>query len=83
MVAAGLPPEHASLLLHAGVAEVEALALADPQRLLVQVNRLRLRLLGPGTLPCHRPPCWAGSGQRAPVARGTDPWPVNARAAGE
>lgn len=51
MAAAGLSPEHASLLLHAGIAEVRALAQADPQRLQLQVNRLRLRLLGRAANP--------------------------------
>lgn len=47
MGAAGLAPHEASLVLHAGLAEASALAKADPQRLLVQLNRLTKRLLGP------------------------------------
>lgn len=53
MAAADLPPQHASLLLHAGIAEVRALAEADPARLLLQVNRLTRRLLGPAAPPLN------------------------------
>lgn len=42
----GLQPAEAALLLHAGVAEVRALAEADPQRLWLQVGRLQRRLTG-------------------------------------
>ncbi|MEB3334633.1 MAG: DUF4332 domain-containing protein [Cyanobacteriota bacterium] len=51
MAAAGLAAEEASLLMHAGIAEASALATADPQGLLVRVNRLWRRLLGPDTPP--------------------------------
>jgi len=51
MAAAGLTPQDASLLMHAGIAEARALAAADPQRLLVQVNRLWRRLIGPAAPP--------------------------------
>ncbi len=51
MAAAGLAPEEASLLMHAGIAEARALATADPQRLLVRVNRLWRRLIGPSAPP--------------------------------
>ena len=51
MAAAGLPPQQASVLMHAGIAEARALAEADPQRLVVQVNRLCRRLLGPAAPP--------------------------------
>ena len=53
MAAANLPPQHASLLLHAGIAEVHALAEADPQRLQVQVNRFTRQLLGPAAPPLN------------------------------
>lgn len=51
MAAAGLAPEEASLLLHAGIAEASALAATDPQHLLVAVNRLWRRLIGPAAPP--------------------------------
>lgn len=51
MAAAGLAPEEASLLLHAGIAEARALAAAQPERLLIQVNRLWRRLIGPAAPP--------------------------------
>lgn len=51
MAAVGLAPREASLLLHAGIAEARALAAANPQRLLVQVNRLWRRLIGPAAPP--------------------------------
>lgn len=51
MAKASLAPHEAALLLHAGIAEARGLAAADPQRLLLQVNRLRLRLLGPAATP--------------------------------
>ncbi len=51
MVAADLAPEHASLLLHAGIAEPRALAEADPERLRVRVNRFWHRLVGPRQPP--------------------------------
>ncbi|MEB3261083.1 MAG: DUF4332 domain-containing protein [Cyanobacteriota bacterium] len=51
MTATGLSAAEASLLLHAGIGEARALATADPQRLLVQVNRLGRQLLGPGARP--------------------------------
>ncbi len=46
-----LAPQHAALLLHAGVAELPALAEADPQRLWRQVGRLQRRLTGPAVAP--------------------------------
>jgi hypothetical protein len=51
MAAAGLAPEEASLLLHAGIAEAQALATAQPEQLVVQVNRLWRRLLGANAPP--------------------------------
>mgnify|MGYP003336185452 CR=1 FL=1 len=51
MVAAGLPPEEASLLLHAGIADAQALATAHPEQLLPRVNRLRRGLLGAQAAP--------------------------------
>jgi hypothetical protein len=51
MAAAGLTAAEASLLMHAGIAEAVALAAADPQGLLVRVNRLWRRLLGPNAPP--------------------------------
>lgn len=51
MTATGLTPKEASLLLHAGIVEARALATSDPQRLLVQVNRLGRQLLGPNATP--------------------------------
>jgi hypothetical protein len=51
MLATGLTPAEASLLLHAGIAEARALAVANPQRLLVQVNRLGRQLIGPTATP--------------------------------
>lgn len=51
MGAAGLAPEEASLLLHAGIAEASALAEADPQQLLRRVHRLWSRLVGPAAPP--------------------------------
>lgn len=51
MAKANLTPQEASLLLHAGLSEARALAEADPQRLQVQVNRLRRRLLGAAAPP--------------------------------
>ena len=51
MAAADLTAAEASLLMHAGIAEAAALAAADPQGLLVGVNRLWRRLLGPNAPP--------------------------------
>jgi hypothetical protein len=51
MAAAGLAAAEASLLMHAGIAEAAALAAADPQGLLVRVNRLCRRLLGTDAPP--------------------------------
>ncbi len=51
MAAAGLAAAEASLLMHTGIAEASALAAADPQGLLVRVNRLWRRLLGPEAPP--------------------------------
>ena len=51
MAAVGLAPEEASLLLHAGIVEARALAAANPQSLLVRVNRLWRRLIGPAASP--------------------------------
>lgn len=51
MAEANLAPHEAALLLHAGIAEVRGLAEADPQRLLVQLHRLCVRLLGPAAVP--------------------------------
>ena len=53
MAAAGLAPREASLLLHAGIAEASALAAANPQHLLIQVQRLWRRLIGPGAPPVN------------------------------
>jgi hypothetical protein len=46
MVEGGLGGQEAALLLHAGVASVEALAAADPDGLHRQVGRLQRRLTG-------------------------------------
>jgi hypothetical protein len=51
MAAADLAPEEASLLLHAGIAEPHALATAQPEQVLVRVNRLWRRLLGDDAPP--------------------------------
>ncbi len=51
MTAASLTAAEASLLLHAGIVEARALATANPQHLLVQVNRLGRRLIGPTATP--------------------------------
>ena len=51
MGTAQLAPEEASLLLHAGIADAQALADVDPQRLQVQVGRLWQRLLGQASPP--------------------------------
>ena len=56
MTATGLTTAEASLLLHAGIVEARALATADPQRLLVQVNRLGRQLLGPSATPVSLAP---------------------------
>jgi hypothetical protein len=51
MTATGLTSAEASLLLHAGIVEAGALAVANPQQLLVQVNRLARQLIGPTARP--------------------------------
>ncbi|MFM1799649.1 MAG: hypothetical protein RLZZ117_1927 [Cyanobacteriota bacterium] len=51
MIATGLTPAEASLLLHAGIAEARALAVANPHSLLVRVNRLSRQLIGPTAPP--------------------------------
>jgi hypothetical protein len=51
MTATGLSAAEASLLLHAGILEARALATADPQHLLVRVNRLGRQLLGSSATP--------------------------------
>jgi hypothetical protein len=51
MTATGLSSAEASLLLHAGIVEARALAVADPQHLLVRVNRLGRQLIGPTATP--------------------------------
>lgn len=51
VVEVGLAPADAALLLHAGIATRRGLAEADPQRLLVQVGRLRRQLAGQALAP--------------------------------
>jgi hypothetical protein len=46
VVAVGLQPAEAALLLHAGVASARGLAEADPHRLLQQITRLQRQLTG-------------------------------------
>jgi hypothetical protein len=51
VVAVGLDPAHAALLLHAGIADARGLARADPQQLWVQTGRLQRRLTGQAVTP--------------------------------
>jgi hypothetical protein len=51
MAAADLAPEEASLLMHAGIADPLALATAQPEQVVVRVNRLWRRLLGDDAPP--------------------------------
>lgn len=50
----GLAPADAALLLHAGIPSRQALAEADPQRLLVQLGRLQRALVREGLPPIDR-----------------------------
>lgn len=54
VVQVGLAPAEAALLLHAGIPSRQALAEADPQRLLVQVGRLQRILAGDSLPPIDR-----------------------------
>jgi hypothetical protein len=47
VVALGVLPEEAALLLYAGIATAKGLAEADPERLRLQIGRLQRQLLGP------------------------------------
>jgi predicted RecB family nuclease len=51
VVAVGLEPAQAALLLHAGIADARGLARADPQQLWVQAGRLQRRLTGQAVSP--------------------------------
>ncbi|MCP9888817.1 DUF4332 domain-containing protein [Cyanobium sp. ATX 6A2] len=51
VVAVGLEPAQAALLLHAGIADARGLARADPQQLWVQAGRLQRRLTGQAVAP--------------------------------
>ncbi|MFN7677081.1 MAG: DUF4332 domain-containing protein [Cyanobacteriota bacterium] len=51
LAAADLAPEEASLLMHAGIADPLALATAQPEQVVVRVNRLWRRLLGDDAPP--------------------------------
>ncbi|WP_255087985.1 MULTISPECIES: DUF4332 domain-containing protein [unclassified Synechococcus] len=46
IAAVGLAPAEAALLLYAGIASVDGLAVASPQQLLVQLGRLQRSLTG-------------------------------------
>jgi hypothetical protein len=54
VVEVGLAPADAALLLHAGIPSRQALAEADPQRLLLQVGRLQRTLAGDSLPPIDR-----------------------------
>ncbi len=51
VVAVGLDPAQAALLLHAGVADARGLARSEPQQLWVQTGRLQRRLTGQAVTP--------------------------------
>ncbi|MEB3173458.1 MAG: DUF4332 domain-containing protein [Cyanobacteriota bacterium] len=51
VVEVDLAPGDAALLLHAGIANRQGLAQADPHRLLQQVLRLQRRLIGAAAVP--------------------------------